>query len=110
MRQMRTDPAHRFEVIDAVACVLFEPRGDGEDVRIEDDVLGRKAAGGEQPVRALADSNAPFERIRLALLVERHDDRRRAVAAAKACLAQELRFAFLERDGVDDRLALYAFQ
>jgi hypothetical protein len=29
--------------VHAVVVVLFDARGDGEDVRIEDDVFGRKA-------------------------------------------------------------------
>ena len=110
LRQLRADPAHRFEVFNAVARMLVQPRRNGEDVRIEDDVLGRVAHAGEQPVGALGNGDAPLERVGLALLVERHDDHRRAVAAAEPRLAQELGLAFLEGDGVDDRLALHAFQ
>ena len=46
----------------------------------------------------------------LALLVERHDDHRGAVAANELRLVQEVVFAFLEADRVDDRLALDALQ
>src|SRR5437763_1458751 len=80
---LRADPAHRFEVFNAVARMLVQPRRNGEDVRIEDDVLGRVAHAGEQPVGALGNGDAPLERVGLALLVERHDDHRRAVAAAE---------------------------
>lgn len=42
--------------VDAVVVVLLEPRGDGEDVGVEDDVLGREAHLVHQDVvRALAD-------------------------------------------------------
>jgi hypothetical protein len=60
----------------------------------------------EQPVGARADLDAALERVGLALLVERHDDDRRPVAAHECAPGQELRLALLERDRVDDALAL----
>ena len=47
-----------------------------------------------------------LDRLRLALLVEGHDDDRGAVPARQRRLAQELLLAFLERQRVDDRPAL----
>ena len=47
---------------------------------------------------------------RLAALVERHHHRARAVAADLARVVQELLLALLQRDRVDDRLALAALQ
>ena len=77
----------------------------GEDVGIEDDVLGRKAGLlGQQLVGARADRDLALERVGLALLVERHDDHRRAIGAHQPRLAQEGLFAFLHRDRVDDGL------
>ena len=62
--------------------VLLHARGDREDVRVEDDVLGREAdLVHEQPVGALADLHLAVGRIRLTLLVEGHDDDPGAVAA-----------------------------
>ena len=43
VRQVLPDPARALDESDAVAVVLLHARGDGEDVRIEDDVLRRKA-------------------------------------------------------------------
>ena len=43
VRQVGPDPARRLDEIDAVAVVLLHAGGDGEDIGIEDDVLGRKA-------------------------------------------------------------------
>ena len=69
-----------------------------------------KAVGHQQVVGALADAGLAREGVGLALLVEGHDDHRRAVAACKARLLEELRLAFLHRDGIDDALALDAFE
>ena len=66
------------------------PGRDREDVRVEDDVLGREAdLVDEQAVRALADRDLPLDRVRLALLVERHHDDAGAVAAHGAGLLEE---------------------
>ena len=91
--------------------MLLQAGGDREDVRVEDDVLGRKAGLlRQQVVGAPADLDAPLERVGLALLVEGHHHHRRAVLPAQARLAQELRLALLHRDRVDDRLALHALE
>ena len=65
---------------------------------------------GQQVVRAAEDRQPALDGVALALLVERHDDDRRAVAPAQPRLAQELRLALLERDRVDDALALELLQ
>ena len=83
--------------------MLLEAGRDGEDVRVEDDVVRVEAASlGQQPVGALADLDLAASGVRLALLVERHHDDRRAVAADDPRLAQELVLAFLQADRVDD--------
>src|SRR5205807_2512302 len=64
----------------------------------------------EKPVRALADRDLALGSLGLALLVERHDDDARAVAADAACLLEELFLALLERERVDDALALDALE
>ena len=69
--------------------VLLDPCRDREDVRVEDDVLRREAdVVDEQPVRALADRHLALDRLRLALLVERHDDDAGAVAAHRRAPAR----------------------
>ena len=67
------------------AVVLLDPGRDGEDVRVEDDVLGREAGLlGQQLVGALADRDLALDRVGLALLVEGHHDDAGAVAADRA--------------------------
>ena len=71
--------------------------GDGEDIGIEDDVLGWEADFlREEVVGARADADLFVARRGLALLVERHHDRGRAVAADERGAAQKLRLAILE--------------
>ncbi len=43
MRQFGADLPRRLDEGDAVAVVLLDAGGDGEDVGVEDDVLGREA-------------------------------------------------------------------
>jgi predicted GNAT family acetyltransferase len=55
-RQVRANPGAGLDEVDGVVVVLFDAGGDGEDVRVEDDVLGRESRLlGEQPVGARAD-------------------------------------------------------
>ena len=105
------DLPRRLDEGDAIAVVLLDAGRDGEDVRVEDDVLGRKVGlFGQKLVGARADRDFALERVGLALFVERHHHHRRAIGAHQPGLAQELLLAFLHRDRVDDRLALDAFE
>jgi hypothetical protein len=109
--QVGLDPARRLDELDRVVVVLLDAGGDREDVRVEDDVLGRKAhLVDEDPVGALADRGLPGEGVGLTLLVEGHHHRGGAVAAHQPGLMAEGRLAFLHRDRVDDALALDALQ
>ena len=73
--------ADGFDERDAVVVVLLDAGGDGEDVRVEDDV-GRIEADfvDEDVVGARADLDLALDRVGLSLLVEGHDDHGRAVA------------------------------
>jgi hypothetical protein len=42
-RQVLLDPARRVDEVDGVVVVLLDAGRDREDVRVEDDVLGREA-------------------------------------------------------------------
>ena len=109
--QVLLDPARRLDEVEAVVRVLLDARGDGEDVRVEDDVLGREAdLLGQDVVGAAADLGPALEGVGLPLLVEGHDDDGGAVLAAQARLADELLLALLHGDRVDDRLALDALE
>ena len=58
----------------------------------------------------MANLGLAREGVGLALLVEGHDDHRRAVATGQLGLFEELGLAFLHRDGIDDALALDALE
>ena len=94
----------------AIAVVLLDSGRDREHVRVEDDVLGQPAVADEQVVGAAADLDLALDRVRLALLVERHHDDAGAVAADPARLLEERLLALLEADRVDDSLPLHALE
>ena len=95
----------------AIFVMLFQAGGDGEDVGIENNVFRREADSVHQDViGALADFQLAFAGIGLADLIERHHHHGGAEAQAFAGALDELRLAFLHADGIDDRLALAAFQ
>ncbi len=111
VRQVLPDPAHRLDIGEAVAVMLLDAGRDGEDVGVEDDVLGRKADLIDQDVvGALADRGLALEGVGLALLVEGHHHDGGAVAAHDPGLADEFGLAFLHRYRIDHRLALDAFE
>ena len=109
-RAARLDLAAGLDEIQRVAAMLVDAGGDGEDVGIEDDVLGREAVGDEQPVGALANLDLALLAVGLADFVERHHHHGRAIIPHQAGMFQELLFAFLHADRVHDRLAGHAFQ
>lgn len=97
--------------IDRVVVVFLDAGGDGEDVRIEDDVFRWEADFVDQDVvGALADFFLARLGVGLAVLVEGHHHHRGAVALAQAGMVLEGLDAFLHRDRVDDALALDALQ
>ena len=108
--QVFANPLHGIDEVHGVVVVFLDAGGDGENVRVEDDVFGRKADADQQLVGLGADFGLARKGVGLALLVEGHDDHRGAVLAAQARLAQELGLAFLHRDGIDDALALDALE
>ena len=71
---------------------------------------GKPTLFGQDVVAALADFGLALVGVGLALFVEGHHHRRRAVAAHQLGVLDEFCLAFLQRDGVDDGLALHAFQ
>ena len=98
------DAPRGLDEVDGVVVVLLDAGGDGEDVGVEDDVLGGEAdLLGEQLERPLANADLVVDFDGLALLVERHHHDRRAVVAAEAGAAEEFGLAVFEADRVDDR-------
>ena len=91
--------------------VLLDPRGHGEDVGVEDDVLRREPGLlREQVVGAAENLDLALHRVGLPSLVERHHHDAGAVAAHLAGLGEEVLLPLLERDGVDDPLPLQALE
>ena len=91
MRQGRADDPGRLDEVDRVVVVFLDAGGDGEDVRIEDDVFGREAdAVDEDAVGARADRDLALAGVGLAVLVEGHDHGCGAVAQHLARLLEEL--------------------
>ena len=110
-REILFDPLRRANEIDGIIGVLLHAGADGEDVRVENDVLrGEPDLLREQVVSALADLGPALKGVGLAAFVEGHHHDTRAITADEARLVKELFLAFLEADRVDDALAQGAFQ
>src|SRR3546814_13819714 len=90
--------------------MFLEPRRNGEDIGVEDDVLCREADAGQQLVGALAYLDLAFFRVGLPNLVERHHDHRRAVSPALARLVEERLLAFLPADRIDNQIGRAAWR
>ena len=90
--------------------MLVDAGRDGENVGVEDDVLGREAVGDEQLVGPLANLDLALLGVGLPGLVERHDDDGSAVGADLARGFEERPLALLHADRIDDRLARHAFE
>ena len=111
VRQVGFDPARGVDEVNRVVVVLLHAGGNGEDIRIEDDVFGRKANLVDQyPVGALADADLVLVSRGLALLVESHHHHRRAIFENGGGVLAKLFFAFFQRNRIDDALALQALQ
>src|SRR5215212_2101539 len=107
----RGDLTHSLDKVNAVVVVLLDAGGDGEDVGVEDDVLGRETdLLCEDAVGAFAYVDLPLLRVGLASFVEGHYDHRSTVALQQSRPPDELYFSLLEAYGVDYRLALHPFQ
>ncbi len=110
-RQLFPDEARRLEIVDPVPRVLFKPGAHGENVRVQDDVLGPHAGRVHQKaVGAFAYRGLAREAVRLALFVESHHHHGGAQARRGHRAIQEHILAFLQADGVQDALALQALQ
>uniref|UniRef100_A0A0N4ZXP4 EF-hand domain-containing protein n=1 Tax=Parastrongyloides trichosuri TaxID=131310 RepID=A0A0N4ZXP4_PARTI len=105
------DDAGGLDEVHGVVVVLLDAGGHGEDVRVEDDVLGRETDLIDQDVvGAGADLDLARGGVGLAHLVKGHDHHGGAVAQALDGMVAEGVFALLHADRVDDRLALNALQ
>ena len=108
---LRSDLPRRLDEIDGVLVVLFQPGRDGQNVGIEDDVVGIEIELlGEQPVRACANVHLARDGVGLPRFVERHHDDPGAVLLNAPRFLQKILFAFLQADRVHHGLALDALQ
>ncbi|RMR97359.1 hypothetical protein ALP75_205063 [Pseudomonas syringae pv. actinidiae] len=111
VRQFIADVGTGVDEVHGIIVVFFDTGGNGEDVRVEDDVFRREAHFIDQNVvRALADFLLARFGVGLALFVEGHHHDCRTVALAQASVMNELLDAFFHADRVDDALALNALE
>ena len=81
MGESRGDLTHRLYEVDTVVVVLLDACGDGEDVGVKDDVLGRESdLLCEDTVGAFAYVDLTLLCAGLASFVEGHYDHRSTVA------------------------------
>ena len=116
VRQIFPDPAHRLEKIHRVMVVRVNAGADGENIRVKNNVFGRKACAAfgfrfkQQIVGARADGFFARERVGLPGFIKRHDDDCRAVSTRQPGLPQEFRVARFERNRIHHAFALNALQ
>ena len=111
MGEVGFDPARGLDEIDGVVVVLLDAGADGEDVGIENDVLGREAdLVDEEAISAFADADFFGVGSGLAVFVEGHHDDGGTVAENGARLLEEFFLALFQGDGVHDAFALKTFQ
>ena len=103
------EPARRFDEVLGVVVMLLDPRGDDEDVGVEEEVAFIETdLLREDLVDALADPEPFLDRGRLLFLVEGHRDHRGPVAFDQPRAPLEFLLAFFEGERIDDRFALDA--
>ena len=111
VRQVLLDPAGCPDEIDGIVVMLLDAGGNGEDIRVEDDILCREVAlFGQNSIGALAYLDLALVAVGLTILVKGHDHGSRTVAPDQPGVLDEGRLSLFERDGVDHPLALNAFQ
>src|SRR5665647_2690800 len=91
IRKMFFDPGSCPEKIDGIVVMFLQTSTDGEDIRIEDDVFGRKENGVDQNmVGPFADCDPLFVGRCLSLLIECHHHHGSAVVSDFSGLPEEL--------------------
>ena len=89
IRQGLLDDAGGFDEIHAVIVMFLDAGGDRENVRIENDVLRRKAdLIDENAIAARANFHFAFFCVGLARFIERHHNDRRTIAARQVSHAR----------------------
>ncbi len=105
------DAPRRLNEVYAVVVVLLDARRYGEDVGVEDDVLGLELSLlNEEFVGTGANFHLAVFGIGLAGFVEGHHDGGGPVGFDQLCLTQKFFLALLHGNRVDDALALHTLQ
>ena len=94
----------------SIAVVFGNTGGNGQDIGVEDDRLGREPIFGEEFVGSLGNLDFALVGVGLSPLVKEHHDGRCTIATDLAGLLQEMRFALLERDRIDHGTPLHHLQ
>ena len=95
--QILGDVLTAVDEINRVVVVLFNPCGNGKDVRVEDDVFGCEAdLINQNTIGAFTDFVLTLLGIGLAFFIKGHNDNGRAIAFATLGFLNELLFAFFE--------------
>ncbi len=80
------NPSGRFDKVDGIVVMLFDPRSDSEYVGIKDNIERIEVEGlGEQTIAALTNLNLALKGICLTVSIEGHDDDRGAIELASSC-------------------------
>ena len=110
-RQILLDPARSVDKVHRIVVVLFNARGDGKNVGVENNVFRCEVQLIDQDA-VCTFTNLDFSRIGvgLTLFIKRHDNRRCTITLDESGLLFELRQPFFHGDGIYDALALNASQ
>ena len=94
---MLLDPHRRLHEVDGIVIMGLDPRSDGQDVGVDDDVLRRHANPvDQQSICPLRDRDTAFIGVGLPCLVKAHHDHSGTMIATDSSTTKELLFAILE--------------
>ena len=109
--QVLAYPSGGTDKVDGIGVVFLHTSSDGQYIGVKDNIERIHANTLSQKlICTTGNLYATFVGRCLSLLVEAHHHHGSAVAHAVSGVTQEDFFALLQRDTVDDRLALYALQ
>src|SRR5215217_60090 len=111
MGQVFLNPACSIDKIYRIIIVFFQTRSNRQDVRVENDVLRRKAQFIDQDIiRPRTDLYSSLIIVGLSLLIKSHYHHGSTVVHNLAGTFPEFIFTLLQRNRVYDTLSLQAFQ
>ena len=91
--------------------MFFNAGCDSEHIRVKNNILRREADRlGQDFIGTLANLEFTRRRIGLPVFVKSHDNHRRAIAQTRPRLREKGFLTLFQRNGINHRLALHAFQ